>query len=460
MFILEVAALIVAWIGAVLAIKGRRGRAIDDHPICRHCGRDLFGLDSTQCPECGVAIDLRTGQNIRRGNRVRRNGLVWTGICILLVGLLVGGGATYVQIAKVDWIKYKPTSWLIEDVLDPTLKQWNASVKELRSRTLSKQDRQALIEKLLAKQADPSVTWQNEWGVWLDAAVNDDTMTSAQRERYFDNLFQPVTRARPRVSANGNLPIQTADHFRIAGMPSQKWVMHDLRYEVRTTDGTVVYRSTGGSASSVSGGSGGSSTSFIPVQGKLPVGEHDLDILQEFELHRGWEKDSEKLHAYKHSTRVHVKVEPEITVGWLTSSLTGDELRSHLKLAAGSGSSSTQPSPQIGLRQSDWGTSFDLQIVRKSLPVNLGVDIIVKVGDKSWTVTSIDMTPGDGTWGTGGGDVKPEDVEAIRGQSATVILHGSREAMERSIDQFETWQGDVVFENVEIRYVDQRTPKK
>ncbi len=31
----------------------------DDHPHCSECGYDLFGLESSNCPECGAAVENR-----------------------------------------------------------------------------------------------------------------------------------------------------------------------------------------------------------------------------------------------------------------------------------------------------------------------------------------------------------------------------------------------------------------
>lgn len=47
-------------IAVVLLRRGLRGRAIDDHPVCRACGFDLFNLpsDRAACPECGSEHEI------------------------------------------------------------------------------------------------------------------------------------------------------------------------------------------------------------------------------------------------------------------------------------------------------------------------------------------------------------------------------------------------------------------
>src|SRR5437763_4912226 len=99
--------------GAAMLVYALRGRAIDNHPICRKCGFDLFGLDaSTRCPECGAEL---SAQAIRLGHRaVRRLHLVF-GILLILPSLLMLVAVAVVFIKGADAEKYKPVWWLISD---------------------------------------------------------------------------------------------------------------------------------------------------------------------------------------------------------------------------------------------------------------------------------------------------------------------------------------------------------
>src|SRR3954451_21021619 len=68
-------------IAILLAFRGRR---IDDHPICRKCGFDLFGLPPTShnCPECGR--DLKRKRADRIGHRRRLKTLLLLGLTFFL----------------------------------------------------------------------------------------------------------------------------------------------------------------------------------------------------------------------------------------------------------------------------------------------------------------------------------------------------------------------------------------
>lgn len=56
--------------GVVLLGWAWRGRRVDDHPVCRKCRFDLYGLPEPEaCPECGAA--LGGAGAVRIGNRRR-----------------------------------------------------------------------------------------------------------------------------------------------------------------------------------------------------------------------------------------------------------------------------------------------------------------------------------------------------------------------------------------------------
>src|SRR5215213_3238964 len=70
--------------GIALIVRSRHGRLLDDHPICRRCGFDLFGLpeDAHRCSECGR--DLRERNAIVHGRRMRRPGLALLGMLVIV----------------------------------------------------------------------------------------------------------------------------------------------------------------------------------------------------------------------------------------------------------------------------------------------------------------------------------------------------------------------------------------
>src|SRR3954451_5269023 len=87
---------------AVLAYA-LRGRRVDDHPLCRTCGFDLFGkpVDSTRCPECGA--DLARRRAVRIGRRVCRRRV----LAVALPAVLLAGG----WLGVVGWGAARGVDW-------------------------------------------------------------------------------------------------------------------------------------------------------------------------------------------------------------------------------------------------------------------------------------------------------------------------------------------------------------
>src|SRR5256885_468391 len=98
--------------GAVLLLFGMRSRCIDDHPICRRCGFDLYGRPETskRCSECGAELNLP--QSIRIGHRKRRPILLMSGLAVSLLGLGWLGLITASSLGGANLNPYKPVFWL------------------------------------------------------------------------------------------------------------------------------------------------------------------------------------------------------------------------------------------------------------------------------------------------------------------------------------------------------------
>src|SRR5436190_7656503 len=92
--------LLLLVIGIVFLAVGWRGRTIDNHPICRKCGFDLFGLDAAvRCPECGTELSANA---IRLGHRAVRRWPLGIGVVFLLPSLLILGAVVVIFIRKTD----------------------------------------------------------------------------------------------------------------------------------------------------------------------------------------------------------------------------------------------------------------------------------------------------------------------------------------------------------------------
>ena len=110
-----VAPAVVAVAAAALLVIGRRGRRVNDHPICRRCGFDLVGrpADSSACAECGA--DLRRRRAVRRGARQPIRGMVTSAAILLVPSVVLLGFHAWFAATDVPFVQREPLWWLLND---------------------------------------------------------------------------------------------------------------------------------------------------------------------------------------------------------------------------------------------------------------------------------------------------------------------------------------------------------
>ena len=186
--VLPTAIAVAASCGAVtLLMIGLRGRRLDDHPICRRCGFDLYGRGPRDlaCWECGA--DLTRRGAIQLGSRVR-NPIALTG-SFALVLVAVAAVAQFASV-RVDgnWRAYAPTNWLVRDAGSAQPAVRDAALSELtrrvRNGTLSADLHHSLVELALAHQADGRKPWAPAWGDLVEAARAVGRVSDEQWRRY------------------------------------------------------------------------------------------------------------------------------------------------------------------------------------------------------------------------------------------------------------------------------------
>src|SRR4051794_15986477 len=149
-----------------------RGRRVDDHPICRRCGFDLFGkpADSDVCSECGARLGWRGATRI--GRREGRRGLALAAGTGVLVSAVVLTGIGWVQVRGVDLQRHKPVWWLEREAGSAGANTRDAALAELIRRIalgkpgqVNDQQLARLIDRAMSHQADTSQPWVPGWGL-------------------------------------------------------------------------------------------------------------------------------------------------------------------------------------------------------------------------------------------------------------------------------------------------------
>jgi hypothetical protein len=190
-------------LSAVLLVVALRGRRVDDHPICRKCGFDLFGKPegATVCSECGA--DLTRQGAVRIGRREKRRRLIGVALPVLIVctawlGLL-GWGAS----RGTDWNKHKPVWWLMRDARGPDAAARDAALRELARRLtdgkLTPQRVDALVDLALDVQGDRSRPWADGWGEVVGAARDAGKLSPEKWRRYARQGVEVKLETRPTL---------------------------------------------------------------------------------------------------------------------------------------------------------------------------------------------------------------------------------------------------------------------
>ncbi len=197
--------------GALFIILGFRGKKINDHPVCRWCKFDLEGVypESITCPECGAG--LKREGTVLQGARKRMIPLALLGIFLCITSVIPVGVVAYAALTGSDLNKFKPLSLLFWEARHATQAQSVTIANELMNRAMSRSldavQYDSVIEEVLARQADTSLPWAEEWGDLIERAKLDNALKPAQEQRFFNNAGVFVLKTRPNTFPGATLPV-------------------------------------------------------------------------------------------------------------------------------------------------------------------------------------------------------------------------------------------------------------
>ncbi|HZK82146.1 MAG TPA: hypothetical protein VFC46_13785, partial [Humisphaera sp.] len=167
---------VIATVAIIAIVFALRGRRMDQHPICRRCGFDLFGKPELTkvCGECGS--DLNGRRAVRVGRREKRHRLLWVAGMVFLACAGWEGRLGWQAGKSTDWNQHKPVFWLERDVHGKYVPARDIALAELARRiavgTLPKDREAALLNEAFALQADRTRPWIPGWGTLIEAAQN------------------------------------------------------------------------------------------------------------------------------------------------------------------------------------------------------------------------------------------------------------------------------------------------
>jgi hypothetical protein len=154
--------------GLVIFVRGLRGRVVDDHPLCRACGFDLFGLPAgvNTCSVCGA--ELSSPKSIRVGHRRRQTGMVALGAVLMLPTLFGLALAGWFAANNVKWIEQAPYWYVARQTRSTVATERDAALSEIQRRIIGNEVSAPQIKRItddaLAIQANLNATWAAGWG--------------------------------------------------------------------------------------------------------------------------------------------------------------------------------------------------------------------------------------------------------------------------------------------------------
>ncbi|MCC6679038.1 MAG: hypothetical protein IT436_18080 [Phycisphaerales bacterium] len=211
--------------GIAFMLAGRRGRRLNDHPICRACGFDLIGLppptsQPARCPECGA--DLSARRAIGTGLRRRRPWLAAAGLVVAIIPSAVFGWAIYRQARAYDWNRAKPAAMLIwelrraESAGNPgqgaararpgVRDRLDELIRRAERDRLSESHYEALAPMARQRQADRSMPWDPRWGRLVERGFDAGKISEQEFNRYLEGVIAGTFEVRPVVRAGRPVP--------------------------------------------------------------------------------------------------------------------------------------------------------------------------------------------------------------------------------------------------------------
>lgn len=445
LLILALLPLLMLPAGLVLLVVGLRGRRMDDHPLCRRCGFDLFGLpaDSHLCSECGM--DLQLPRAVRVGHRQKRTGLLTISLLLLLPSLAYLGAATYFVARGVDVNQYRPVWWLLLDANSTVPAIRNGALAALNSKLASNKLSTAQIdtiaENALKLQGDPSRTWDPGWGDFVELAQATNRLSAEKWQRYLKQAPTMRFQARAKVRRGAPLPLRLTHDARV-GTQSTLWAAY--RYKAveisgRTTKGNA---GSGGGTSlrSTSGGSSGWTVSADdPALTNLPDGPQTIRLTLDLDIHTYPAYNANNSRPPDATSTMTLETTWELVSGPTVTANTDPSHRPAVEKAL---TATIEPPRANGFHS----TYISVNINSASPPVPLTFDVFLRHDGKEWKINPIAFPAGRSHgWHTG------NNLPDFKADVADIILRPSLTAAESQVDFTEYWDGEVVLKNIPIQ---------
>ncbi|MBN1343819.1 MAG: hypothetical protein JXQ73_14140 [Phycisphaerae bacterium] len=430
-----------AALGAVLVMMGMWPRRRGTTPYCRACGYDLTSIDSGRCPECGIPL---TAKIVVRGVRRRKRGLIAVGGAFFVLALASVGW----RFRGTDWYRFRPTAWVIGDLRSGDWEIVGKALKEFRQRiasdSLSASQVARLMDVCLREQvAEPPSPIVGQLMDLVERCRLRGVLSETQQAQYLRQMVDLRLLVRPRVALGDPVPYRveyeprvsyplasslTCSQVLLDGKPaaSPGWASVDLLRRSERHAGFFPF------------GSGDEQQ----LKALLPVatpGVHQLALVMRVRIGRPSPRAAPTHCQWFHEADVAltetfevVSANPQTCIRLIKDDALRASLQSYL-------------TPCVFKH----GVGSDCEvrgyIDADPLPVNVAFEVFVRSGGKEHSVGHVAVSRDGGA----------SSKSPIAGRVGTalpsrcdIILRSSAEVARQSLDLFEIWRGELVYENV------------
>jgi len=432
-----IAAVGVFIIGVIFLQRGIWPRRVGDTPYCGRCKYNLTGIESDRCPECGGDV---TPATIVYGLRRRRPGLIAAGAACMLPLLLVAG----VWLTNIDWYRYKPTGWVISDLNTTNVGKWQKVWTELDRRirlgAVSPEHESRLTDICLIEQGkkSPSSGRLKDSVDYLGDAYLRGVMSDAQAEKYFHQIIHEELRVREKIIVGANVPYLANAHSRSPSLPWSVKVYFGAPWFDDQRERIVM----GGDEGSVEiSGVGASGYANGSLSHSLEPGPHTLKVPLSLIVHTE-SPDGAAAGTVHHEREITLEAAFEVLASEPSDYVTivhDPNLHDQLLDCFAPRNFRVNYSPALGVRG---------EIAATVMPISVAFDVIARVQDDEFKIGELVSEKGE----------KPPmwrlhyfwryDNPPI--ESFDLILRSNEGLVRNSVDMYEAWEGELVYEDVPV----------
>lgn len=424
--------------GAVILTFGLRRARRGSDPHCAKCHHNLSGLkNAAHCPECGA--DLARPRAVKPGAPYRRLRWAAVGLFMLVVSLvlLIAGGYFRTDPAAVmPWLPDWAVAMQATGLGDYEAEARTELMNRLNLGALGEGTVDELVAHALAVQADRTVPWDGYWGNVVETAHRRGMVSPESWQAYIAEGMRVPIRARKRVRPGDRLPIEVKTEYRFGSLTGEARFMvfapvpEDWQPDLERWPGWI----------GASVPSGGLMTTSIPLELAEP-GSHNVRIGVTFALMDSTTQQAMGKGFY--TTTAPIELADDDQLRPLDEDVSPDEVRATLAVR------NIRISRYRGPRGN---ASLDgmVSLVQRAGPTRwpLALRIFARINGVEYEVGTMAAPPGSAHqgWGIWEAADFPETIERI-----DIIFSADPDIARHTLDVFDYWNGEVLYENVEFR---------